>query len=316
MFSQDIQPTQSLLIDASREGILRFVLVDPLTRDIRNVQEMDVHNVPTFTDALQSFAHKNSLTLRGLSCVMAVASVTSEETVAIGRTRWTIAPAGLGAIFGRPVTIINNVAAQAWALDAGKATLDDLRGGRVLDLRVRGRYIIINVDQGVGCAVIEVDDSGQIRVSATEAGHMDFPPSSDVEARIAEAARGSSLLATWEKMLVLDRHSAAWSAAGPTAMRGERQRFLASILGRFAVNLVNAYDAWQGVLITGGTTTNLLKGIGRLAFEEPFNDRRQFSRLIAACPAWHVRQKEAVLTGALQCLRHGRRIELPAAVAA
>jgi glucokinase len=172
---------------------------------------------------------------------------------------------------------------------------------------------MINVDQGVGCAVIDVDRSGQMRVTETEAGHMDFPPLSDVEARIAQAISGSSRLATWERMLVLDRHSPAWSVAGPQAMRGERQRFLAAILGRFAVNLVNAYDAWQGVLITGGTTGNLLKGVGRDAFHEPFHDRRQFSRLIASCPAWHVRQKEPVLTGALQCLRHGKDIELPAA---
>jgi glucokinase len=301
------------LIDASREGILRFANVGPLSPDIRNVQEMDVHNIPTFTDALQRFAHENELTLRGLSCVMAVASPTSEETVAIGRTRWTIARAGLGAIFGRPVTIINNVAAQAWALNAGKASLDDLRGGGAFDLRHRGRYIIINVDQGVGCALIDVDSSGHIRVSETEAGHMDFPPLSDVEARIAQAVKGSARLASWEKMLVIDRHSSAWSVGGPMAMRGERQRFLASILGRFAVNLVNAYDAWQGVMITGGTTANLLKGVGRPAFDEAFHDRRQFSRLIASCPAWHVRQKEAVLTGALQCLRHGEMILLPAA---
>ncbi|MEO5774892.1 MAG: glucokinase [Sphingomicrobium sp.] len=313
MFSTDIEPARSLLIDASREGLLRFAIIEPLARDIRNVQEIDVHTVPTFTDALQSFAHENNLKLRGLNCIMAVASVTSEENVAIGRTRWMIARVGLGAIFGRPVTIINNVAAKAWALDAGTATLDDLRGGGVFDLSHRGRYIIINVDQGVGCALIEVDNSGEIRVSETEAGHMDFPPLSDVEATIAHAIRGSSPLASWEKMLVLDRHSSAWSAAGPKAMRGERQRFLASILGRFAVNLVNAYGAWQGVLVTGGTTANLLKGIGRTAFDEPFQGRRHFSRLIAACPAWHVRQKKAVLTGALQYLHHGMLIDLPAA---
>ncbi len=313
MFEKNIKPARSLLIDASREGILRFAIADSLDRDVRNIREMDVRAIPTFTDALTRFAEENSLSLRGMPCVMAVASVTSEDTVAIGRSRWMIARGGLTALFGRPVTIINNVAAQAWALRSGNASIDDLRGAGAFDLSQRGRYIIINVDQGVGCALIDVDEAGQMRVSETEAGHMDFPPQSETELRISQAINGSSRLATWEKMLVLDRHSPAWGEAGPKAMRGERRRFLAAILGRFAVNLVNAYDAWQGVLITGGTTANLLKGVGRAAFDEPFHDRRQFSRLIAPCPAWHVRQKEAVLAGTLQCVTHAQMDGLPVA---
>ena len=311
-YKKDLQPARGLLIDASQLGVLRFAIVDPLAPDIRNVQQMDVSNIATFTDALQLYAHENHLSLRGFRCVMTVASVTSGDTIAVGRTRWTIVQTGLGAIFGQPVKIINNVAARAWALHAGTATFESVRGARVPNFSRQGRYAMINVDQGVGCAVIDVDHSGQIRILETEPGHTDFLPTSDVEARIAEAVKGSARAATWEKMLVIDRHSSAWSAGSPTAMIGQRHRFLASILGRFAVSLVNVYGAWQGVLVTGHTA-NLLKGVGRSAFDATFHEPCHFSRLVSACPAWHVEQKQAVLTGAAQCLGQDMALQVPAA---
>lgn len=311
-YKKDLRPARGLLIDASQLGVLRFAIVDPAAAHFRDVQQLDVSNIATFTDALQLYAQGNDLTLRGLRCVMAVASVTSGDTIAIGRTRWTLVRSGLGAIFGHPVTIINNVAARAWAINAGDATFESVRGQGVPNFRRQGRYALINVDQGVGCAVIDVDHSGQIRILETEPGHTDFYPISDAEARIAEAVKGSARFATWEKMLVLDRHSSAWSAGSPTAMAGQRHRFLAAILGRFAVSLVNVYGAWQGVLITGHTA-NLLKGVGRSAFDTAFHEPCHFSRLVSACPAWHVEQKQAVLTGAAQCLGQDMALEVPAA---
>ena len=311
-YKKDLRPARGLLIDASQLGVLRFAIVDPLAPGIRDVQQLDVSNIATFTDALQLYAQGNGLTLRGLRCVMAVASVTAGDTIVVGRTRWTLVRSGLGAIFGHPVTIINNVAARAWALTTSQATFESVRGQGAPNFRRQGRYALINVDQGVGCAVIDVDHSGQIRILETEPGHTDFFPTSDAEARIAESVKGSARFATWEKMLVIDRHSSAWSAGGPTAMVGQRHRFLAAILGRFAVNLVNTYGAWQGVLVTGHTA-NLLKGVGRSAFDGAFQQPCHFSRLVSACPAWHVEQKQAVLTGAAQCLGQEIALEFPAA---
>ena len=308
-YKKDLQPARGLLIDASQLGVLRFAIVDPMAPDVRDVQQIDVSNIATFTDALQLYAQENSLSLRGLHCVMAVASVTCGDTITVGRTRWTIVRSGLGAIFGHPVKIINNVAARAWALNAGNATFESLRGRGAPNFRKEGRYAMINVDQGVGCAVIDVDGSGRMRILETEPGHTDFFPTSDVEARIAEAVKGSERFASWEKMLVIDRHSPAWSAGNSTAMVGQRHRFLAALLGRFAVNLVNVYGAWQGVLITGHTA-NLLKGVGRSSFDAAFHEPCHFSRLVSACPAWQVEQKQAVLTGAAQCLGQDIAVEL------
>ena len=118
------------MIDASQQGVLRFAIIDPSAPDIRNVQQMDVSNIATFTDALQLYAHENDLSLRGFRCVMAVASVTSGDTINVGRTRWTIVQAGLGAIFGQPVKIINNVAARAEPLTASAMRASTSEVGR------------------------------------------------------------------------------------------------------------------------------------------------------------------------------------------
>ena len=77
---------------------------------------------------------------------------------------------------------------------------------------------------------------------------------------------------------------------------------LARILGRFAVNMMHAYGAWDGILIIGGRAGRILQSHNQTAFEEAFRDRRNFSRLVGACPAWLIDPHEAVLTGAAQCL--------------
>ena len=300
-----------LMIEASQEGVLRFATATPSDRPrLTNIRQIDIRGLPTFTDALQQFERESGVALRGLNCAMAVAGATSGETLSLVRSRWTITRSGLAAVFGKEVIIINDVAARAWATRSGTATMDTLRGIGSPNLSRAGRYMMLMVEEGVGAAVIDIDRDGTIRILETECGHMDFSASCEQEEKLAKAVKGISPYVSWEKMLMVERQTPVWSQACPEVPDSERPRIIANILGRFAVNLMHAYGAWQGVMITGSRGTRMLEGNARAAFDAAYTGRRNFSRLVIGAPSWRVEQREAVLIGAAECLSQNVRVEL------
>lgn len=300
-----------LMIEASSEGMLRFGTATPSDRPrLNNVRQIDIRGLPTFTDALQQFERESGIQLRGLDCAMAIAGATSGETLSLVRSRWTITRSGLAAVFGKPVTILNDVAARAWGIKSGTATIDTVRGVGAPALTRTGRYIMLMVEEGVGAAIIDVDRDGIIRILETEAGHMDFPAGTEREEKLVRGLKGIHPHVSWEKMLMLERQSPVWNTACPEVPDSERPRMISNILGRLAVNLMHAYGAWQGVLIVGGRGGRLLESGSRSAFDAAFNERRNFSRLVIGCPAWRVEQREAVLTGAAECLAQSVHVPL------
>lgn len=282
---------------------MRFATAVPsLHPRIDHIREIDITGLPTLTDALQQFERDSGIPLRGLECAIAMAGATSGEALSMVRSRWMITRAGLEAVFGRPVTILNDVAARSWGTQSGTATIESLRGGGALSLNRPGRYLMIMVEEGVGAAAIDVDRDCSIRILDTEAGHLDFAPSNPREEKLANAIRGTAPYVSWERLLMLDRYDPIWAQACPELMELDRPRLLASLLGRFTVNLMHSFGAWQGAMLTGLRAGCILEPANRANFEAAFAGRRNFNRLIIGTPVWQVEQHEAVLSGAAECL--------------
>jgi glucokinase len=294
-----------LLIEASREGVLRFATAMPSPRPrIADIHEVEIAGVPTFTDALQRFERERGIPLRGLQCAMAIAGAASGETISLVRSRWTISRAGLHAVFGTQPVILNDVAARAWATRSGTANIELLRGSGAPNLDRPGRYGMIMVEEGVGAAIVDVDRDSGVRVLETEAGHTDFSPANEREEKLAKAIQRTASVVTWEMMLMLDRHDPAWGQACPDLLEAERPRLQAALLGRFAIMQMHNFGAWQGIMITGTRAGRMLEVRNRVYFDSAFSTRRNFSRLLIGAPAWRVDQHEAVLTGAAERLAH------------
>jgi glucokinase len=292
-----------LLIEASHEGAIRFATATPGARPrLSNIHEVDVAGLPTFTDALQRFERERGVQLRGTRCAMAIAGAANGETISLVRSRWTISRAGLAAIFGEPPVIINDVVARAWATRSGTANIEQIRGVGSPSLNRPGRYGMVMLEEGLGAAIVDVDRDNRPRVLETEAGHMDFAPANEREERLAKAIRGPASTVTWEMMLMLDRHDPLWSSACPDLLEPERPRLLATMLGRFAINLMHGFGAWQGMMLTGARAARMLESGNRVYFESAYATRRNFSRLIIGAPVWRIEQHEAVLTGAAERL--------------
>ena len=292
-----------LLIDASQEGVLRFATALPSASPrIDQVREIDVRQMPSFTDALQQFERDSGCELRGVTCAMVIAGAPTGETLSLVRSRWTITRSGLAAVLGGAITIINDVAARAWAIRAGTGKIDTVRGVGTLNLGRGGRYAMIMVEEGLGAAAIDVDAHGLMRILESEAGHTDFAPSSEREEKLARALKGAAPFVSWERMLTIPRHDPLWAQACPEMTEAERSQLLAALLGRFAVNLMHSFGAWQGVMIAGDHARQILDSGGRPAFDSAFAARRHFSRLISGTTVWRVDQRDAVLNGAAQRL--------------
>jgi glucokinase len=161
---------------------------------------------------------------------------------------------------------------------------------------------MVMLEEGLGAAIVDVDRDNRPRVLETEAGHMDFAPANEREERLAKAIRGPASTVTWEMMLMLDRHDPLWSSACPDLLEPERPRLLATMLGRFAINLMHGFGAWQGMMLTGARAARMLESGNRVYFESAYATRRNFSRLIIGAPVWRIEQHEAVLTGAAERL--------------
>jgi glucokinase len=174
---------------------------------------------------------------------------------------------------------------------------------------------MIMVEEGVGAAIVDVDRDSGARVLETEAGHTDFAPANEREEKLAKAIQRTASVVTWEMMLMLDRHDPAWNQACPDMLEAERPRLQAALLGRFAINLMHSFGAWQGMMITGSRAGRILEARNRVYFDSAFATRRNFSRLIIGAPAWRVDQHEAVLTGAAERLAHDLRVNERAAAA-
>lgn len=289
-----------LMIDAAQKGVLRFGIAAPSPRpELKDLRSIKTEDLPTFTDALLQFERDSGISLRGTPCIMALTGVTSGETLTPVRSRWTITRAGLAAVFGQPITIINEVAARAWALKSGRTPASQLRGCGAPNLGRAGRYGMINIDEGLGAAIVDVNANLGIKVLETEAGHMDFSPASDREEKMAKCVRTAASPVSWEAMLLTELDAPLWATACTRITELEKMRILGNMLGRFTVNLMHAYGAWNGILIAGARGSRILDGAGRTAFEDAFCGRR---RLVSACPAWLLNPREPVLLGAAQCL--------------
>lgn len=294
-----------LLIEASSEGMLRFATAAPSARPrVTEVLEINIAGVPTFTDALQNYEREKGIRLRGMRCAMAIAGASSGESISLVRSRWTISRGGLAAFFGTDPVILNDVAARAWAVRSGSGMTEQLRGSASPTFDRPGRYGMIMAEEGVGAAIIDVGRDGSVHVLETEAGHTDFVPASEREEALAKALRGANTVVSWERLLMLDRLDPVWSVACADMLEAERPRMLAAMLGRFAVNLMHSFGAWQGMMLTGSRTGRLLQSDNRMHFGSAFSVRRNFSRLVASAPAWRIDQHEAVLTGTAERLAH------------
>jgi glucokinase len=292
-----------VLADASTAGIVRFGCATADTNRLDSVISLSGDAHPTFTDALLTYERESGISLRGAEFVLAVPAPPAGDAIPVARSRWTISRSGLNAMFGRPVAVINDVAATAWSMlgaSGSPAKLDHF-GGPPFDFTRPGRWAVVLIDDGVNAAALDVAEDGRCHVTDGEAGNAGFSPSDDNEIELMRKIRQRNLHVSWELAL-----NAGW--AEQHAPSAERDAWSA-LAGAFVGDCVLQLGAWSGIILTGRHVQTLRDPRRQALFVRRLEEKSRYGRFIAGGSRGFLNVRDP-LTGGLSLLtaRHNARL--------
>ena len=297
---------QRLAVDLSSAGVARVALVDGgPTPAIGAVQTYDGAAFSTLTEVFQTFERTQGVSLQNSDVAIAIAGIAVGTSIPITRSRWTLARSGLTSYFGRPVIIVNEVAAKAWAVfGAQTGTVRQVVGQSMPAINQTGRWAFISLADGLGVAAINVDFSGQARVLETEAGHMRFTPFDSETDAVMVHLRRSSTVPTWEAALQLTRRTDSESGPRLEVAREALPGVHARILGAFSVDVVLSLGAWDGVILADQAGRVMANRSAMTAFTQQFQEKRTYTRMLAHLPVWSADLPHVALRGCANLLAH------------
>jgi glucokinase len=262
-----------VLADASMAGVVRFGCTTAGSNRIDSVVSLQGDAHPTFTDALLTYERESGMSLRGAECVLAVPAPPAGDAIPVARSRWTISRSGLNAMFGRPVAVINDVAATAWSLLGQGPTKLEHFGGPGFDFTKPGRWAVVMIDDGVNAAALDVAEDGRCHVTDGEAGNAGFSPSDDNEIELMRKLRQRNLHVSWELAL-----NAGWAEAHAPA--AEREAW-AGLAGAYVGDCVLQLGAWSGIILTGRHVATLRDPRRQALFVRRLEEKSRYGRFIA-----------------------------------
>jgi len=280
---------------------------------------------PDFRAVLDDFLGREGGT-PGAACI-AVAAPVSGGSARLTNLDWTIDADALRTGFEIPrVRLINDF--EAVALGVG-----DLEGGQLEVLQAgapvaRAPRVVLGAGTGLGVAWL-VWDGRRYAPLATEAGHMDFAPSGELQINLLKYVAGKFGHVSWERLLSgpglveifryldeelsdaplgLGRLAPGEDAAARIADLGLRHRHpaaeealevFAHIYGAMAGNLALAGLTRGGVYVAGGIAPKILPQLKEGGFMRAFLDKGRFASLLREMPVLVVTSPEVGVLGAL-----------------
>jgi glucokinase len=225
--------------------------------------------------------------------------------------------------------LINDLEASAW----GIATLDvaDVVSLNNVNGHPTGNQAVVAAGTGLGEAVLYWDNR-QYRISATEGGHSDFAPRTDIEIEmlqylykrygrvsyeralsgpglvnvyefLRDTGRGTQPLWLANEMAVSDPAAAISNAAlsGTCPLSDMALRMFVSIYGAEAGNLALKSMAVGGVYVAGGIAPKILPRLKGPEFMKAFLDKGRMRPLMESIPVKIIVNEKLALLGAARC---------------
>lgn len=275
-------------------------------------------------ELLQSFVDSDART-SVRHCVLACAGHVKDGEVLNDNSPWPIHLAQLRrAMVLDDVAVLNDFEALGYAFGKGSAGDSRLLCGP--DIRDDGPVLVIGPGTGLGAAV-RLPASAGGGVLATEAGQMDFAPSSirerEVLAHLAphggyvayeRIVSGPGLLTLYAALCALQGETprlatpeaiTAAAAACSDAQAVEAVEIFCASLGSFAGGLAMTFMT-TGVYLAGGFLHSMFTLLERSAFEERFLHGRSVRAFLSRVPVWVTEHgRNGVLGAAQWYLRRG-----------
>jgi len=317
-------PSKLALIADVGHNAMRLGLTDSEGRLRREtIRTFDSREQSSISGAFSSFGHDCALGELPRRCAIAVSGATLGDTISVPNSRWYLSRSGLTAMLQAPPLILNDFAANAWALSVSEsdAQVEALAGAR-LQPGEPGTRCLIGLGSGLGIAVITQDEQGRIVVLSTEGGHCHFMAGlAEVDALLTERrAKGpvsAEDLLSKRGLFALYRMVVESQGARPRASDAKGVTHLASLhdphavratalfaraLWYFAGNMALTYGGWDGVMITGSLAQALRPAIRSPDAINYFVVHSPWQRQLREVPRAIVSLEFAELRGAAQAL--------------
>jgi glucokinase len=249
--------------------------------------------------------------------LLALAMPVGGDALQLTNRAWRFEPVALmSALRLDSLVIVNDFAAAAAGIDA--VPRDDLRmlnpDGAVPVPGVR-----LVVGPGTGLGVAAVADDRPPRIMASEAGHMTFGSADRVAARLIAEGRSRWGRLSWERLLCGD--GLAWlhlvtsgrvgcgdaasvaraaEAGDPGAL--STVGLFSRLLGEFAGDMCLAFQALEGVCLSGGVLRGLLETFDAAGFLAAFAAKGRFTESLRRVPVYLAADQELGMQGAARFL--------------
>ncbi len=278
------------------------------------------------TAALLAFQSDLQLTRLPSRTAIAVAGLVRGDAISITNTRWFVSRSGLQAMLGEPPLILNDFAAEAWAIGSVAIRAGETFGGGATPaIQAPGCYAVIGITSGLGVAVVNRVASGAMTVLPTEAGHGTFAGVTPELAAIATAlfpgrhAAAEDLVSARGLVAIHNRLAEQRGGAAPverpedvtrTAASNPVARAACELLAKAfwaqAGSLVMTFGAWDGVVVTGALANAIRPFLRRPEAQALFMASAKHQRTLQTVPRAFVSIDNAELVGLAQALRHER----------
>jgi glucokinase len=250
--------------------------------------------------------------------MIALANRVDGLAVRLTNADWVVDATAIGQAFGlERVALINDyppVAASATALDHERGDVASLGGSRPAG---SGNRLVLGPGTGFGAAALVLVENRFVIV-ATEAGHVEFGPTTDEEIKLwphlervggritVEAVLSGPGLFRLAKAVAALRQADMPFAAPNDVLKAahdglpqarETLRLFARFLGRIAGDLALTFEASGGVFIAGGIAPRMVDILQRGEFREAFDRKAPHDDWARGVPAFVITHPEPALLG-------------------
>lgn len=324
-YSQFHRSRTAIVADVGRNAVRVGLTTDDGHLDHNSVREYDPAGQPTISTAIAAYGMERGLGTLPKRAAIAVSGVPRGDVISITKSRWILSRSGLTAMFQAPPLILNDFAANAWAMSDG-ACSGRIEPMSTLPVRPHqaGTYCIIGIGSGLGVAIMDRDEFGFVSVLPTEGGHMGLMDGCSAAHPVLEQLRNANEPVSAEALFsargLMSIYRGMCALRGRTPQRGnlsellthasmrsdpavvETFEFFGSAFWQFAGNMVLAYGAWDGVILTGSITAALKQVLRRPELTRFVTVPGPYARRLAQVPKATISFRHAELEGAAVAL--------------
>lgn len=320
---------QGLVADVGGTNI-RLALVDLQTGEITHIQKYLCAHFPGIEEAISHYL--STVDGKIVDACIAIACPTDSDRIAMTNHSWSFSQTAAKSSLGfDSLWVINDFTANAMSLPTLRVDQKIQIGGKSA---VAGAPIsIYGPGTGLGVAHLTVVDGRYIPL-ATEGGHVDFAPASELENEILSFLRGRfghvsservlsgpGLVNIYQALCHINQHPVNeefqpkdithFGVTGEHSICEQSLSVFCQMMGTFGGNLALTLGAFGGVYIAGGVIGNFLDYFLVSDFRLRFEEKGRFDGYCSQIPVYFITAKQPGLQGASAFLRQelGYRLE-------